>query len=182
MPISVPGSAWPCASSRWTGTTWSASAPPSPSRARLTPLDHAARWIATAGGLGYAPIPGTVTSLPVALLVWALAPTDAWLLGVAAAVSAVGIWAAGREEARVGTLDPSSVVVDEVAGMLLACYGHPRTLPWVLGLFLLFRLFDVWKPLGIRALQALPGGFGIVVDDLLAGAYASLVGHLRHLV
>jgi len=118
----------------------------------------------------------------VALLVWALAPTDAWLLGVVAAVSAVGLWAAGREEARVGERDPSSIVVDEVAGMLLACYGHPRTLPWVLGLFLLFRLFDVWKPLGIRRLQELPGGWGVVVDDLVAGVYANLLGHVRHLV
>lgn len=146
-------------------------------------MDRAARWIATCGGLGYLPIaPGTLTSLPVALGVWALAPPDAWLLGAAAAVGAVGVWAAGREEARVGARDPSSIVVDEVAGMLLALYGHPRTLPWALGLFLLFRLFDVWKPLGIRHLQALPGGWGVVADDLLAGAYASLLGQLRHLV
>lgn len=113
---------------------------------------------------------------------WALAPSDTGLLAVALAVSALGVWAAGREEARVGALDPSSVVVDEVAGMLLACYGHPRTLPWILGLFLLFRLLDVWKPLGIDRLQALPGGVGIVADDVLAGVYASLLGHLRHLV
>jgi phosphatidylglycerophosphatase A len=144
--------------------------------------DRLARWVATCGGLGFLPIPGTVTSLPVALLVWALAPTDAWLLGVAAAVVAGGVWAAGREEARSGVHDPSSIVVDEVAGMLLACVGHPRTLPWVLGLFLLFRVLDVWKPLGIHALQALPGGLGIVFDDVLAGVYASLAGHLRHLM
>ncbi len=113
---------------------------------------------------------------------WFLAPTDAWLLAATALVSALGIWAAGREEARVGVRDPASIVVDEVAGMLVACYGHPRTLPWVLGLFFLFRLFDVWKPLGIRHLQELPGGVGVVVDDLLAGVYASLLGHLRLLV
>lgn len=103
-------------------------------------------------------------------------------MGVAAVIAVVGVWAAGREEARVGTHDPSSIVVDEAAGMLVALVGHPRTLPWVLGLFLLFRLLDVWKPLGIRSLQALPGGWGIVVDDLLAGAYASLAGQLRRLV
>jgi phosphatidylglycerophosphatase A len=104
------------------------------------------------------------------------------LIGATAAVSAIGIWAAGREEHRVGTKDPSEIVVDEVAGMLLACYGHPRTLSWVLGLFLAFRVFDVVKPFGIDRLQALPGGFGVVVDDLLAGVYVSLLGHLRHLV
>ena len=99
-----------------------------------------------------------------------------------AIVSVVGIWAAGREEARLGTKDPTAIVIDEVAGMLIACYGHPRTLPWVLGLFLAFRVFDVVKPLGINKLQDLPGGLGVVADDLLAGIYVSLLGQLRHLV
>jgi phosphatidylglycerophosphatase A len=92
------------------------------------------------------------------------------------------MWAASREEDRVGAKDPRAIVIDEVAGMLLACYGHPRTLPWVLGLFLAFRVLDVWKPLGVDKLQALPGGVGVVADDLLAGAYVSLLGQLRHLV
>jgi phosphatidylglycerophosphatase A len=144
--------------------------------------DRLARWIATCGGLGYLPIPGTATSLPVALAVWALAPGEVWLLAVAAVVAVAGVWAAGREEARTGVTDPSSIVVDEVVGMLLACAGHPRTLAWVLGLFLLFRVLDVWKPLGIDALQSLPGGLGVVADDVLAGIYASLAGHLVHLV
>jgi phosphatidylglycerophosphatase A len=115
------------------------------------------------------------------LLVWALAPSDAALLVAAALVTAIGIWAAGREEARVGVRDPSSIVVDEVAGMLLACYGQPRALGWVLGLFFLFRVFDVWKPLGIYQLQELPGGLGVMADDVLAGLYVSLLAHLRHL-
>jgi phosphatidylglycerophosphatase A len=142
-----------------------------------------ARWIATAGGLGYAPLaPGTVASLPVALAVWWLRPSDVMLLTVATVVAAVGTWAAGREEARLGTTDPQSIVVDEVAGMLVACCGHPRTLGWTFGMFLAFRVFDVVKPFGIDRLQALPGGFGVVADDLLAGIYASLLGHLRHLL
>jgi phosphatidylglycerophosphatase A len=97
-------------------------------------------------------------------------------------VSAVGIWAAGREEHRLGVKDPGPIVIDEVAGMLLACCGHPRTLPWVLGLFVAFRVFDVVKPLGIDRLQSLPGGLGVVADDLLAGLYVNLLGQLRHLV
>jgi phosphatidylglycerophosphatase A len=126
--------------------------------------------------------PGTVTSFPVALAVWWLHPSDLALLGATAVVAGVGIWAAGREEERVGTKDPRAIVIDEVAGMLIACYGHPRTLPWVLGLFLAFRVFDVLKPLGIHRLQALPGGLGVVADDLLAGVYANLLGQLRHFV
>ncbi len=146
-----------------------------------------ARWIATAGGLGYAPVaPGTAASLPVALAVWWLRPTDATILVVTVALSAIGIWASGREEARLGETDPSAIVIDEVVGMLIACAGNPRSLPWVLGLFLAFRVFDVVKPLGINRLQSLPGGFGIVADDILAGVYVSLLGQaldrLRHLV
>ena len=111
---------------------------------------------------------------------WALRPADLWLLIGAAVVTAVGIWAAGREEARVGVRDPSSIVVDEVAGMLVALAGHPKGLPWVLALFLLFRVFDVWKPFPIRRLQDLPGGLGVVADDLLAGLYANLLGRVAH--
>lgn len=142
-----------------------------------------ARGIATAGGLGYVPaIPGTVACVPVAVAVWWLAPGDAALLVATAVVSVVGIWAAGREERRLGVKDPKAIVIDEVAGMLIACCGHPRTAPWVIGLFLAFRFFDVLKPLGINRLQDLHGGVGVVADDLLAGIYASLLGHLRHLV
>jgi phosphatidylglycerophosphatase A len=142
-----------------------------------------ARWIATAGGLGYAPAaPGTVASVPVALAVWWLQPGDAMLLAAVAVVAVIGTWAAGREEARLGVKDPRAIVIDEVAGMLLACAGHPRTLAWTLGMFVAFRVFDVVKPFGIDRLQALSGGVGVVADDLLAGAYASLLGHLRHFV
>ena len=145
--------------------------------------DGLARVIATAGGLGYAPVaPGTVASLPVALLVWALVPREAALLAVTVAVSALGIWAAGREEARVGVRDPSSVVVDEAAGMLVALIAAPPGLVWALALFFLFRVFDVFKPYPIHRLQDLPGGWGVVADDLLAGVYANLVGRLAYAV
>jgi len=72
--------------------------------------------------------------------------------------------------------------VDEAAGMLVALVGHPRGLGWVLGLFFLFRVMDVWKPFPIHHLQRLPGGFGVVTDDLLAGVYANLVLQLVRLL
>lgn len=120
--------------------------------------------------------PGTVASLPVAVAAWLAGPSPL-ALGVAAlVVAAVGVWASGREERRLGTPDPSSVVVDEVAGMLVALVGHPATPGRLLLLFLLFRLFDVWKPFPVARLQRLPGGYGIVADDLAAGLAANLVG------
>ena len=85
-------------------------------------------------------------------------PTDLALLGLDRDRDLRRHWAAGREEARLGAKDPRAIVIDEVAGMLIACCGNPRTLPWVLGLFVAFRVFDVLKPLGINKLQDLPGG------------------------
>ena len=66
-------------------------------------------------------------------------------------------------------------MIDEVVGQLLTLWLVPRTWPWLLAGFLLFRLFDIWKPLGARRLQDLPGGWGIVADDTLAGIYGFLV-------
>lgn len=135
-----------------------------------------ARVIATVGGLGYAPIaPGTVASLPVALAVWALVPTAPGLIGAAIIVTVVGIWAAGREEAYLGRHDPTCLVVDEAAGMLVALVALPLGLGWVLAAFVLFRVMDVWKPFPIDGLQRLPGGYGVVLDDVLAGVYANVL-------
>jgi phosphatidylglycerophosphatase A len=67
------------------------------------------------------------------------------------------------------------IVIDEVVGQMIALWHAPRTWPWVLGGFLLFRLFDIWKPLGANQAQNLPGGWGIVADDVMAGIYAALV-------
>ena len=143
--------------------------------------------LATAGGVGFAPVAsgtfGTLVAIPLVVALASLRQRSAlWHTVAVAAVVAVAIWSAGRAEEVFGGHDHSYIVIDEVAGMLIACCGNPRTWPWVLGLFLAFRAFDVLKPLGINRLQSLPGGFGVVVDDLLAGVYASLLGQLRHLV
>jgi len=133
-----------------------------------------ARWIATCGGLGYAPVaPGTITSLAVALLVWLLAPAEVWLLGGVLVVGAIGIWASGREETRLGLHDPRTIVVDEVAGMLVALVGHPRNVLWVLGLFLLPALLTplvlpLYLVLGIP-MELLPLPFTLRILKGLSG-------------
>lgn len=91
----------------------------------------------------------------------------------------LGVWAAGRSTELLGDLDPSQAVVDEVIGQLIVFAFVPLavsapSINWtiIIAGFLLFRLFDVWKPYPIDYLQGLPGGLGVCADDILAGAYA----------
>ncbi|MDT7778249.1 MAG: phosphatidylglycerophosphatase [Acidobacteriota bacterium] len=99
------------------------------------------------------------------------------LLFVIFLVSLVGTWAATRAEKLLGKKDPGAVVVDEVAGQLIAFLF----VPWLSGAwavfagFIAFRVFDIWKPYPIRRLEGLGGGLGIMADDLLAGFYAAAV-------
>lgn len=88
----------------------------------------------------------------------------------------LGIWAAGRSTELLGNLDPPQAVVDEVIGQLITFLFVPFTIGWpfVLAGFLLFRLFDIWKPYPIDDLQNLPGGIGVCADDILAGVYAGV--------
>jgi len=89
-------------------------------------------------------------------------------------VTVVAIWASDRTQELLGRTDPSEVVIDEVAGFLVTMLLLPTS--WVnMGLgFVLFRFFDIAKPWPVRQAERLKGGFGIVVDDLLAGVYAHL--------
>ena len=94
-----------------------------------------------------------------------------------AVISAVGIWAGSRAEAVLGKRDPPQVVIDEIVGQLLTfglIFRNPRFTLLFLG-FLFFRFFDIAKPFPIRSLEKVPLGFGIVLDDLAAGFYASLL-------
>jgi len=88
----------------------------------------------------------------------------------------LGIWAAGRSTDMLGTDDPHEAVVDEVMGQIITLLFIPFTSSWKLILtgFVLFRIFDIWKPYPIDALQSLPKGIGICADDVLAGVYAGV--------
>jgi len=143
-----------------------------------------ARWLATAFGSGYAPIaPGTAGSAVGLALFWPLAETP-WPLQVAscAALFVVGALASGRVALDVGIKDPGLVVVDEVVGMwvtLVALSPGPGVA--ALG-FVLFRAMDVLKPWPARDLERLPGGWGIMADDVAAGVYAHLLLRVASLV
>jgi phosphatidylglycerophosphatase A len=140
-----------------------------------------ATLIATWFGCGYSPIaPGTAGSaagLAIGIVLREYAHMPWWgFLALAAAGYFPAVWAAGVMAESLGIKDPGCVVVDEVLGqwVALACACRYNWKSY-LAAFLLFRLFDIWKPPPVRQLEALPGGIGIVADDLMAGAYAALV-------
>ena len=116
--------------------------------------------------------PGTAGSLVTALALWVVPLGQTALVVAFLGVTAAGLWASGRAERALAAKDPGVIVIDEVAGMVLSVLLLPRTLPVLLAAFVLFRVFDVWKPFPARASQRLPGGFGVMTDDLVAGAYA----------
>lgn len=128
----------------------------------------------TAGSAG-----GLIVAAALAALGW---PPWSFAL-LAAALAPAGIWAAGAAARQSGRKDPQTVVIDEVLGQWIALAGAPLlNVKTFLIAFVLFRIFDIWKPFPIRRLEALPGGTGIVADDLMAGLYAAaalaLVGRL----
>lgn len=143
-------------------------------------MNRLALAIATWFGCGYWPWgPGTAGSAGGVLAGWLLVRYAGWqswmLLALAAVCTPVGVWAAGRAEDLAGKKDPGLVVVDEVLGQWIALAALGAwTWQWALAAFVLFRLFDIVKPWPVRKLERLPGGAGIVLDDLGAGAYAAL--------
>ena len=136
------------------------------------------------------PGPGTYASA-VTTALWLLAATllhhntfellIATLIAIALSI-ALGIPAATRVAIESGRKDPGFVVIDEVAGQLIALLFLPPDWPHALLALVLFRFFDILKPPPIRRLESLPGGTGIVVDDLGAGVYALIVVQLASLL
>jgi len=138
-------------------------------------------WLASWGGCGYFPRgPGTAGSLGGLAVAWLLVHAAGWpapALGLAAlALLGPAVWAAGKASEYWQGKDPQQVVVDEVLGQWLTLAAAPAGVwrYWIAG-FVLFRAFDIWKPFPARAAEKLPAGWGIVADDLVAGAYGAVV-------
>ncbi len=171
-----------------------------PPRKQRSAGDYFALAFATCG-VGYFPVaPGTLGSLvgaAVYLSTWEwiyelleanalqrrlsvlyiATPLLASMLLLIVLVTATGIWAASRTEKLLQKKDPSIVVIDEVAGQMIALLSVQFWSPtwWsILSAFILFRAFDIWKPYPIRRLEALESGLGIMLDDVAAGLYAAI--------
>ena len=148
-------------------------------------LRHPVHLLATGFGLGCSPrAPGTLGTLwgiPCWLLLRHL-PEWAYL-GVLLLLFAAGIWICDYTERHLGIHDHGAIVFDEIVGFLVTMSIAPaHDLRWILPGFLLFRLFDIWKPWPIRWIDRnLRGGLGIMLDDLLAGGYAALLLYAGHL-
>lgn len=139
--------------------------------------------IASVLGIGYFPVAsGTVMSIiavPLAMYI-ALHGGGVVLVAASLLVFGIGTWACGAHVRATGRDDPSECVIDELAGQWLACAGicftpiYPSISAFALT-FLLFRLFDILKPWPISAAERLPGGMGVMADDMLAGLAAAVI-------
>jgi len=131
-------------------------------------------------GLGKAPVaPGTVATLVAGIPCFLAVGHFPWQIQLifAGAVFWIGCGLSEKTERELGRTDPKEVVIDELCGYLVAMTGHPVSFASILTGFLLFRLFDIWKPWPIRSVESkLTGGTAIMLDDVLAGIYANVLG------
>lgn len=141
-------------------------------------LRHPVHCVSLGFGLGAAPwAPGTFGTLLGIPCWWLMKdlPLAAYV-GAVLLLFAVGAWVCQQTAHALGTHDHPAIVFDEVVGFLIAMIAAPAGWAWMLAAFVLFRLFDIWKPWPIRLLdRRVHGGFGIMLDDAVAGLYALVV-------
>jgi len=134
-----------------------------------------ANWFSTVLKIGYLPIaPGTWGSLA-AVVVWFLIIDSTSTITFIASIIiifALGVYTSSITERHLAQKDPSIIVIDEWVGQWIALLFIPKSLLLGLVAFALFRLFDIWKPYPIKLLDKYPKGWGIMLDDVLAGVYA----------
>ena len=171
--------------------------PPPPTPANPQPGSGFRLWLAQGFGVGRIPVaPGTFGS--VLGLVWFglwLAAGQWWLLLLGTMLGlALSVWLGGAAERILNEKDPGSVIIDEIAAMPLCFlaavkvigpkngslpavedFFHETRWLWIVGVFVAFRFFDVVKPWPVRQSQALPGGWGITIDDVLAAVYVNVL-------
>ncbi|MDA8168323.1 MAG: phosphatidylglycerophosphatase A [Nitrospiraceae bacterium] len=137
--------------------------------------DSFLRQMATITVVGYAPFaPGTFGTLAAALLVFLLRPGMPVLATAAVFFSITGVFAAGKAEETLGR-DSSRIIIDEFAGYLISVLFLPLSTGFIVAAFALFRLLDILKPPPIRFCERLPGGMGVMADDIAAGIIANLI-------
>jgi len=133
--------------------------------------DRACLWYASLCGVGFLPrAPGTFASAVTCIALYFVPPLDNPIVPVLAII--LGLVALGRVEGVES--DAGHIVIDEFIGMLVACLGRSPSAGNLIKAFILFRAFDILKPYPIRKVERLPGAYGIIADDVLAGVFANL--------
>ncbi len=138
-------------------------------------LKHPVHCVSLGFGLGASPwAPGTFGTLLGIPCYWLMHDLPlAFYLGVLALMFAAGVWACDYTARALGVHDHPAIVLDEVVGYLVAMIAAPAGWMWMAAGFVLFRLFDIWKPWPIHVLDRhVHGGLGIMLDDVVAGVYA----------
>jgi len=138
-----------------------------------------AKLVSTFFFAGYFPVaPGTFGSLIALAIIWFLVPDFFYILvPISLVLFFVSVWSAGWAEEIFGH-DGSQIVIDEVTGMAISLVFVPHRLGYFAAAFFLFRIFDIIKPPPARNAERLKGGWGVTMDDVVAGIYANLVLHL----
>ena len=149
-----------------------------PGNVRASGMDRLVNFVALGFGAGAAPVApgtfGTLMAVPIYLAIREL-PVPGYVL-VVAIMFAVGVWLCGRAECSLGRHDHPAIVWDEITAFQVTMFAAPAGPLWIVAGFVLFRVFDIWKPWPIRALERqVKGGLGTMLDDVLAGVFALLI-------
>jgi phosphatidylglycerophosphatase A len=134
-------------------------------------------FIAQGAYSGRVPVaPGTAgTAVGVLLYFLIMGMPPVWYVTLCILVAGIGAWAAEEAEKLLGKKDAPSIVIDEIAGFLLAMFMIPPTWGMIIVGFVLFRFFDILKPWPLRSLEKMHGGVGVMLDDIGAGIYTNIV-------
>jgi len=135
--------------------------------------------IATACGIGFINKGGGTVASVVYCIAWFLLPEFSIVVQILLIMLLliIGVWSATEVE-KIWGKDNYRIVIDEVAGMMIALLFVPDKIKYVLAALVLFRFFDILKPLGIKQMEKFPAGWGVMADDVLAGIYSFVVLHL----
>jgi phosphatidylglycerophosphatase A len=138
-------------------------------------------FIATGFGVGYSPVaPGTLGTLIAIPIYYFLSEIPSPLYEITLiGFFFLSVWISENAEIFFGKKDDQRIVIDEIVGFLITMLWIPKTVPFIIIGFFLFRFFDILKPFPIRRMERkLKGGFGVVLDDVMAGVYANIILHL----
>ncbi|MCX8117825.1 MAG: phosphatidylglycerophosphatase A [Desulfobacterota bacterium] len=142
-------------------------------------MDRFILLLGTGLGTGYAPFaPGTMGTLLAIPLYYGLSeiPSPLYELTLAG-LFFLSVWVAEKAGALLGQKDDPRIVIDEIMGFFVTTLWMPKTVLFILVGFVLFRFFDILKPPPIRLMEKMRGGYGVVLDDVVAGLYANLLLH-----